>query len=129
MASAVAFVGCMKRPVLYPNAHLGRVGAQVAERDIEECMRYAKAQGHEGRQGASRAAGEAATSAGVGAAGGAAAGAVFDDAGRGAAAGAAGAGAASVASSILRPRDPDPVFRSFVDTCLREKGYQPIGWR
>jgi hypothetical protein len=29
----------------------------------------------------------------------------------------------------LTSGDPDPVFRNFVDRCLREKGYDPIGWR
>ena len=30
---------------------------------------------------------------------------------------------------LFRSREPDPVFRNYVDQCLRERGYQPIGWR
>ena len=26
-------------------------------------------------------------------------------------------------------RGPDPVYANFVDRCLRERGYEPIGWK
>jgi hypothetical protein len=29
----------------------------------------------------------------------------------------------------LKSGDPDPVFKNFVNRCLKEKGYDPIGWR
>ena len=25
--------------------------------------------------------------------------------------------------------EPDPLFARYVDTCLAERGYQPIGWK
>lgn len=43
MASAFFFAACSaQRPVLYPNAHLKRVGSSAAERDIEQCMQQAE---------------------------------------------------------------------------------------
>ena len=48
---------------------------------------------------------------------------------RAAAAGAAGGGAASMTRSMINSGKPDPVFKRFVEQCLRDKGYLPIGWR
>jgi len=41
-----------KRPVVYPNAHLKQVGNENAQRDIDECIRYARESGAEGSKGA-----------------------------------------------------------------------------
>jgi outer membrane lipoprotein SlyB len=60
---------------------------------------------------------------------GAAAGAVVGRAGRGAAMGAAGGGSAGLLRGLFGSRDPDPVQKRFVEKCLREKGYQVIGWQ
>lgn len=129
--------GCSTRqPVLYPNEHLKRVGAEVAEQDIEECMRraeeYAQLEGR-AEKVAESAVIDAGTGAAVGAAGGAAAGAVVGRAGTGAAVGAAGGGASGFTRGLLggifRSREPDAVHREFVNRCLREKGYDPVGWR
>ena len=38
-------------------------------------------------------------------------------------------GAASMTRSMINSGKPDPVFKKFVDHCLRDKGYQPVGWR
>ncbi len=64
----------------------------------------------------------------VGAATGAAVGAVYGGAGRGAAAGAAAGVVGSTASGMFRKREPSPTFMNFVNRCLHEKGYEPIGW-
>jgi hypothetical protein len=123
-----------QRPVLSSNAHLMRVGPSVGERDIEECIERAEVAASEGRKssGENVAAG-AATSSVVGAAAGGAGGAVVGDAARGAAAGAVGGAVASLTSALLRglfsSKEPDPSHRRFVDYCLREKGYEPGGWK
>jgi hypothetical protein len=117
-----------KRPVVYPNAHLKQVGNETAQRDIDECIRYASDSGAEGNKGAEIAKGTAGGAA-VGGAVGAATGAVLGNLGRGAAAGAAGGAAGGLVHGALKSDEPDPVFKSFVDRCLREKGYEPIGWR
>jgi hypothetical protein len=117
-----------KRPVLYPNAHLQQVGNETAQRDMDECLRYARDSGAEGNKGAEIAKGTAGGAA-VGGAVGAATGAVLGNLGRGAAAGAAGGAAGGLVRGALKSDEPDAVFRNFVDRCLREKGYEPIGWR
>ena len=117
-----------KRPVLYPNAHLNHVGKQVAESDIDDCMQFAADHGLKPNP-EGKVAGQTAGGAAVGAASGAAVGAVLGSAGRGAAVGAAGGGAGGFMRGIFSSRDPDPVLRRFVEKCLREKGYEPIGWR
>jgi len=129
LAGVFLLVSCAtKRPVLYPNAYLKKVGNDVAQADIEECLRLAKEGGAKWDSG-ERTAKSAAGGAVVGGATGAAVGAVLGRVGRGAAAGAAGGAAGGLARGVLRSGDPDPVFRNFVERCLREKGYEPIGWR
>ncbi len=117
-----------QRPVLYPNAHLKYVGKEAAKADTDECIQLAIDYGAREDSGA-RVAQDTAKGAAVGGAAGTAVGAVTGNAGRGAAAGAAGGGAASMTRSMLNSGKPDSVFKKFVDQCLRDKGYQPIGWR
>jgi len=122
--------GCgSKRPVLYPNDYLREVGNQQAQADIDECMRLAIEYGAK-EDAAKKIAKDTAGSAAVGAAAGAAVSAVLGgDVGRGAAAGGAGAGAARMTRSVIDSGDPDPVFRGYVERCLREKGYETVGWK
>jgi outer membrane lipoprotein SlyB len=119
--------GCsVKRPVLYPNAKLQKVGQSQAQQDIDICCRMAEAYltNHPGKEIAE----DAAKSGTVGAATGAAVGAVYGGAGRGAAAGAAAGVVGSTAVGMFRTREPSPTFMNFVNRCLHEKGYEPIGW-
>ena len=123
------------RPVLSSNAYLARVGSSVAEGDIDECIRRAEAPS-DGRSDTSKenvVAGTAASTA-AGAAAGGAGGAVVGRAGQGAAAGAAGGVAASLTYALVRAlftsnKAPDVSHRAFVERCLREKGYEPAGWK
>jgi hypothetical protein len=121
--------GCAsKRPVLYPNDYLDKIGKEQAEADIEECMRLATEYGVEGDAGATVVKNTAITAA-VGAAAAAAVAAVFGgDVGLSAAAGALGGGTASLARRAITEENPTPAFRNSVDKCLREKGYEPIDW-
>jgi len=130
-------VGCAtQRPVLYPNEQFKRVGSSVAERDIDDCMRHAEEYvASNGRTGSAvqGAATGAATSASIGAAAGAAGGAVVGRGVTGAAIGAASGSAATAASSLIhgltRKQNPSPVYKNFVNRCLRDKGYDAIGWQ
>ena len=127
--AALVLVGCAdKRPVLYPNAHLKQVGEEAARRDVDECIRYAQESGAEGSKG-TEIAKNTAGGAAMGGAVGAATGAVLGSLGRGTAAGAAGGAAGGLVKGIFDSDDPDPVFKNFVDRCLREKGYESIGWK
>jgi outer membrane lipoprotein SlyB len=136
MGSAFFFAACSaQRPVLYPNAHLKGVGSSAAERDIQQCMQQAEdyiASGGGGGKVAEETAVGAGTGAAVGAAAGAAGGAVVGRAGTSAAVGAAGGGAAGATRGLIRglagKRSPSPVYKNFVNRCLRERGYDPIGW-
>ena len=125
----LALVSCaQQRPVLYPNAHLKYVGKEIAEDDTEKCIQMAIDYGAREDKGG-RVAKDTAKGAAVGGAAGTAVGAVTGNVGRGAAAGAAGGGAASMTRSMLNSGKPDQVFKKFVEQCLRDRGYQPIGWR
>jgi len=130
LAFAAVSGGCghTQRPVLYPNERLKQVGNEQAQEDVDECMRLANEYGADSSSGG-RVAKQTAGGAIVGGAVGAATGAVLGSAGRGLAAGAAGGGAGGLARGTLSSDQKDPVFRQFVDKCLREKGYEPIGWR
>ena len=126
----ITLAGCAsKRPVLYPNDKLKQVGNEQAQADIDECMRLATEYGAKEDAGG-KIAKDTTASAAVGAAAGAAIAAVLGgNVGRSAAAGAAGSGAATATRGAIDSGDPDAVFRSFVEKCLREKGYEAIGWR
>ncbi|RLB66071.1 MAG: hypothetical protein DRH08_07040 [Deltaproteobacteria bacterium] len=119
-----------KKPVLYPNAHLNRVGQQRADADINACMRAAEASG--ANSGKSEELTRKTAKAGaVGGATGAVVGAISSNgsAGRGAAIGGAGAATATLVGGAFDAAEPTQVYIRFVDQCLRDKGYQPIGWR
>ena len=126
-----------QKPVLFSNAHLTSVGSPVSERDIDECITKAKA-GSEAAPSTdspkeSPLAG-AATSSVVGAAAGGAGGAIVCNAGQGAAAGAVAGAVGSLMYALLQGRlferkPPEPITRQLTERCLREKGYDPVGWK
>jgi hypothetical protein len=43
--------------------------------------------------------------------------------------GAATGATAGLLHGLWSGTEPDPVFVNFVERCLREDGYEPIGWR
>jgi hypothetical protein len=130
----VAFAGALaggcsaKRPVLYPNAAYQQAGIAVAQADIDACMQMAES-GVGDKSVAAETAGRTAVGAGAGAAVGAVGGAVTGRAGTGAAVGAATGATTGLLSGLWRSREHDPVYMNYVDRCLRDKGYEPIGWR
>jgi hypothetical protein len=116
-----------QRPVLYPNAHLRNVGDAAAQRDIDECVRMAdnagvsKSNNQVVKRGAEGAA-VGAAAAGVGTL--IRGGSVLEGAGAGAAVG----GAAGAVHGAFQ-NDANPTYRNFVQRCLRERGYDVIGWQ
>jgi hypothetical protein len=128
-ALALCAAGCAaKRPVLYPNAHLEAVGKEASQRDIDACIALAKESGAD-RNRAGDVAKDTAAGGAVGGATGAVTGAITGAPGTGAAAGAAGGAVLGFFKGIFGVREPDPVFVNFVNQCLSDRGYQPIGWR
>lgn len=117
------------KPILYPNDHLKAVGQDAAKQDIAECREMAEAAGAKPGEGkAGQVAGSTAVGAGVGAAGGAVGGAIYGAAGHGSAIGAAsGATIGLLRGLFSRPR-PGQGYINFVDRCLKERGYEPVGW-
>lgn len=129
LLALVGLAGCStSRPVLYPNATLQQRGDVQAQRDIDDCMAFAEAHGAPNQQ-AGRIARTTTERGAAGGAAGAVGGAIAGRAGRGAAIGAATAATWGFMTSLFRSDAPDPLFRSFVNTCLQERGYRPAGWR
>jgi OmpA family protein len=130
LVMALTVAGCAStRPVLYPNEHFTAVGAEAAERDIASCMTLAEsagadAAGSDAGQAAARTAGGTAIGAATGAVGGAVGGA----AGTGAAIGAATGATAGLLHWIFSKPKRSTAFETFVNRCLQERGYQPVGW-
>lgn len=122
--------GCSasKRPVLYPNDHYKQVGQSQAEADIESCREQASHYASSNVQGREMAT-EGAKGGAIGAAGGAVGGAIGGNPGEGAAIGAAAGATAGVLGSLFRGAEPSGAYMGWVDQCLRDKGYQTVGWQ
>jgi uncharacterized protein YcfJ len=124
----LALTGCAGRqsPVLYPNDYMKIVGEPQAQSDIEECSQladsYAKA-----NPGAKVVGGAIVGGAG-GALVGGAVGAVTGSIGRGALVGGVAGATSGLVRGIYKASQPSPVYKAFVNRCLKDKGYDPIGW-
>jgi hypothetical protein len=119
---------CAKRPVLYPNEHLQEVGEDVSKQDIQECMTLAdnaNLEDDRALEAGKRTAGGAA----IGGATGAATGAISGRPGMGAAIGAVTGAMGGFFSWLFGSSEPDPIYKRYVDICLRDRGYQPLGWK
>ncbi len=117
------------KPILYPNAHLKAVGQGAAQQDITECRELAAAAGATPEQGKGRKTAESTVVGGaVGGAAGAVGGAVVGAAGRGSAIGAATGATAGLIRGLFRRPTPSKAYMAFVNRCLKERGYEPVGW-
>jgi outer membrane lipoprotein SlyB len=126
LALMVVF-GCgAQRPVLYPNSHLQQLGEERAQKDIADCMQ--KADVYVKANPGAKVVGGTIVGGAAGAVVGGAAGAVTGHLGRGAAVGAATGGAIGLVRGIAKASQPTPVFKAFVNRCLKEQGYEPLGW-
>ncbi|MGQ0809731.1 MAG: glycine zipper family protein [Nitrospiraceae bacterium] len=122
--------GCSgPKPILYPNTHYQQVGLETAESDIAACKELAKESGATPSQGkGGQVAGSTAGGAVIGSASGAVGGAVFGNPGRGAAVGAASGATAGLLRGLFRRSPPSQAYMQFVSRCLKERGYEPMGW-
>ena len=127
---SLALAACARTqsPVLYPNAKLQQVGKEQAEQDIEACRKLADdwVQSTAGK--------DIAKGTVVGGAGGAAVGAVAGavsgrGAGAGAAVGAATGATAGVVHGAAKQTEPSPIYKQYVNRCLKERGYEVLGWQ
>lgn len=126
---AVCIVSCAPKPILYPNQHYKDVGQETAERDIEDCSQMAKDAGATASRGKTgQVAGSTAGGGAVGSAAGAVGGAVVGHPGRGAMVGAASGATAGFLRGLFRRSPPSQAYKQFVQRCLKERGYDPVGW-
>jgi outer membrane lipoprotein SlyB len=130
LAVAVLGAGCAQKPVLYPNARLKDVGRAEAAGDIAYCRELANESVSPGAVKAKEIGKDTAIGAvggaGLGAVGGAVSG---GGAGRGAGIGAAVGATAGLLYGAVKSAGASPVYKSFVDRCLSDMGYQVIGWQ
>jgi len=117
-------------PVLYPNAKLKEAGQAQADAEISACRSLADDYVSSGGATAKEVGKDTAAGGAGGAAVGAVAGAVSGHgAGAGAAIGAATGATAGAVHGVFKSAGPSPVYKNFVDRCLRERGYEVIGWQ
>ena len=120
---------CAPKPILYPNAHFKEVGEDAADRDIDDCQEMAKNAGATPSQGKTgQVAGNTAAGGAIGSAAGAVGGAVVGHPGRGAMIGAAGGATGGFLRGLFRRSPPSSAYKQFVNRCLKERGYDPVGW-
>ncbi|MDL2269816.1 cell envelope biogenesis protein OmpA [Desulfosarcina sp. OttesenSCG-928-A07] len=129
-AGCLLMISCgTKKPVFYPNTHLQQVGQSQSRADMHQCMESARQYGISegtGKEVATRAAKGAVLAGATGAVASAIMGrSVLRTAG----AAAAGGATAGAISGVFDADDPDAVFKRYVERCLREKGYEVIGWQ
>ena len=126
-AAFLMLAGCgAQRPVLYPNTHMQQVGEDRTQGDIADCMQKAEAY-VKANPGAKVVKGIIVGGAAGTVVGGAAE-AVTGNLARGSAVGVATGAATGLVRGAAKASQPTPVFKAFVNRCLREKGYEPIGW-
>ena len=97
------------RPVLYPNATLHRVGDAQGRAEADACMARAVAAGltpAENTNAVARGAGVGAATGGVAAVG----------------------GSAGAVQGAFRNDRPSSTYRTYVQRCLGERGFDVIGW-
>lgn len=127
LAAVLALGACAPKPVLYPNEKYKATPQDQVQSDIDGCRKQAKefVKTHK----AEIVAAHTGAGAAFGALMGLISGAFTGDYGRAVAEGAALGGAGGAVGGGARAMTPDAVERRFVDICLSNKGYQPIGWK
>jgi hypothetical protein len=125
----IFLASCAPKPSLYPNQHYKDAGRDAADQAIEACSQMAKDAGATPSRGKTgQVAGSTAGGGAVGSAAGAVGGAVVGHAGRGAMVGAASGATAGFLRGLFRRSPPSQAYKEFVQRCLKERGYDPVGW-
>jgi hypothetical protein len=128
--TATLVAGCSTpatHPILYPNSKYNTVGEAEAQTDVEQCMQMASNHGVK-TTADSKVLERTATSAAVGGASAGAWGAVTGDFEEHLLAGAAAGAAGGAVSGILNSNKANPVYKNFTQKCLRDQGYDVVGW-
>lgn len=125
-----SFYSCgFKEPVLYPNAKYNRIGSSNSEAIVAKCEERARRAGIKKDKRAEKALKRGAIGAVGGAAAGAAGTAIYGGkVGRGTAAGAVGGGIWGAISTMFSADEPNPVYKGYVNRCIREHGLEVVAW-
>ncbi|MBI5243591.1 MAG: cell envelope biogenesis protein OmpA [Elusimicrobia bacterium] len=128
LLAAVLSAACAAPQVkLYPDERLKSIPKETVDKDIKECDDRAKefVKANKGKIVAKHAGAGAVFGAFLGMV----AGAFTGNFGRAIGEGAAIGAAAGLAGGAVHANSPEGVHRRFVEYCLTEKGYKPIGWK
>ncbi|MCX5795269.1 MAG: glycine zipper family protein [Elusimicrobia bacterium] len=128
MLAAALCAGCASPQVkLYPDEHYKSLPKEAVQKDIDDCEAKAKefVKSHKGQMVAKRTGAGAVFGAVLGVIVGAFTGDYGSAIGQGAAMGAA----TGLASGAIEANSPEGVHRRFVEYCLADKGYRPMGWK
>ena len=120
----------LARPVFYLNATLTRVGDAQAQSDSDQCMSSAKGAGLTPEEKDNAVAQGAAKGAAVGGIAGVVSGLIRGRPDRAVENGIAGAvvgGSVGAVASAFHEK-PSTTFRHYVQRCLKDRGYDVIGW-
>jgi uncharacterized membrane protein len=128
LLTVALLAGCATpRVAIYPDDHYKRLPKETVQRDIDDCEAKANesVKSHKGQIVAQHV--------GVGAFFGAflgvIVGAFTGNYARAISEGAAMGAATGLVGGAIKANSPDGVHRKFVEYCLMEKGYKPMGWR
>jgi outer membrane lipoprotein SlyB len=139
VSSAALLSGCATtgsrspsaRPVFYPNAKLNNVGQASANADADACISAAESANLSPEEKNSAVAHDAAKGAAMGGVAGAVGGLVtghgIETSVKRGVAGAAVGGSVGAVNGAFDNR-PNQSFRHYVQRCLKDKGYDVIGW-
>lgn len=130
LLAALLLAGCgASQPVVYPSIYGPETSSAQIKADVAECKRMASEYGADSGK-ARKVAKDTATGAAVGGAATGVYGAVrgYEDAGERALAGAAAGAAVGLIRGVSRTSEPSSTYRTFVNRCLSERGYDVVGW-
>ena len=129
--ATLVIAGCSSapsQPVLYPNNTYVNAGKAQVDTDIEQCMQMATNQGVK-TTADGKILEQSASAAAVGGASAGAWGIVRGDFGERLLAGAAAGAAGGAVNGMINSNRTNPVFQNFTARCLRNKGYEVVGWQ
>lgn len=127
LLAATLLGGCASnQPVVY---RADGAGSGTIEAAIADCKQLAEQAGARPGGAAGATAKRTAEGAAVGAATGAVGGAIAGNAGEGAAIGAATGATVNLIRNLFNEPAPNPAYRAYVERCLRDRGYDVVGWQ
>jgi hypothetical protein len=127
LASVLACGCATPRVALYPDDRYRSLPKETVQKDVDDCEAKAKefVKSHKGEIVAQHTFGGAFFGAFLGLI----VGAFTGDYGRAIAEGAALGAASGLVGGAIKANSPEGVHRKFVEYCLMDKGYKPMGWK